>query len=185
MKSQLSYATQVWSPAQVGLKAKNERVQRVATRWILHSKVGELSYRERLLKLDLLPLTFDREPKDLVLFYKCLHNIIDLNVLKFVSFIFHGRTRQSNSFNLKLPFCKTTTYQASYFNKIVKFWNFTCSSINPVFFSSPASFCQSLKQLLFSRLKDIYDVNFSCTWSLLILCPCHKWQHMYLFFSKF
>jgi len=45
VKSQLSYATHVWSPAQMGLKAKIERVQKRATR--LQSKVGELSYRER------------------------------------------------------------------------------------------------------------------------------------------
>ena len=51
VKSQLSYATHVWSPAQVGLKANIERVQRRPTRWILQSKVGELSYREILLKL--------------------------------------------------------------------------------------------------------------------------------------
>ena len=48
VKSQLSYATHVWSPA---LKANIERVHRRPTRWILQSKVGELSYRERLLKL--------------------------------------------------------------------------------------------------------------------------------------
>ena len=65
VKPQVSYATQVWSPAQVRI----EHVQRRATMWILQSKVGELSYRERLLKVDLLPLTFDRELKDLVLFY--------------------------------------------------------------------------------------------------------------------
>ena len=119
VKSQLSHATEVWSPAHVGLKAKIERMQRRASRWILHSKVGELSYRDRLLKLDVLPLTFDRELKDLV-FYKCLDNIVDLNVLNFVSFISHGRTRQSNSFNLKLQYCKSTTYQASYFIRIMK-----------------------------------------------------------------
>ena len=72
VKSQLSYATHVWSPAQVGLKAKIERVQKRTTRWILQSKVGELSYRERLVKLGLLPFTFDRELKDVAFFYKCL-----------------------------------------------------------------------------------------------------------------
>ena len=61
VKSQLSYATHVWSPSQLGLKAKMERVQKRTTSWILQSKVGELSYRERL-----------KELKDLVFFYKCL-----------------------------------------------------------------------------------------------------------------
>ena len=79
VKSQLCYTTQVWSPAQVTLKAQVERVQRRATRWILQTRVGEVSYKDRLIKLDLLPLSYDRELKDLSFFYKCLYYYIDLN----------------------------------------------------------------------------------------------------------
>ena len=68
LKSQLSYATQVWSPDKIALKTQIERVQRRATRWILKQRVGVMSYRDRLLTLKLLPLTFDRELKDLVFF---------------------------------------------------------------------------------------------------------------------
>ena len=84
VKSQLCSATQVWSPAQVTLEAQVERVQRRATRWILQTRVGEVSYKDRLIKLDLLPLSYDRELKDLSFFYKCLYNHIDLNVHSFV-----------------------------------------------------------------------------------------------------
>ena len=80
VKSQLCYATQVWSPAQVSLKAQVEWVQRRATRWILQTRIGEMSYRDRLITLDLLPLTYDRELKDLVFFYKCFFNHIHLDV---------------------------------------------------------------------------------------------------------
>ena len=57
VKSQLCCATQVWSPAQVSLKAQVERVQRRTTRWILQTRIGEISCRDRLITLDLLPLT--------------------------------------------------------------------------------------------------------------------------------
>ena len=70
VKSQLAYATQVWSSSQISLKTEIERVQRRATRWILQTRVGEMSYKDRLLALNLLPLTFDRELKDMVFFYK-------------------------------------------------------------------------------------------------------------------
>ena len=50
------------------LKTQIERVQRRVTRWILKQRVGVMSYRDRLLTLKLLPLTFDRELKDLVFF---------------------------------------------------------------------------------------------------------------------
>ena len=85
-----------------------------------------MSYRDRLLTLKLLPLTFDCELKDLVFFYKCLNGLTDLNVSDFVSFVSHGRTRLSNSYNLKTPVCKTSTFQASYFNRIAKLWNYIC-----------------------------------------------------------
>ena len=57
VQSQLSYATEVWSPANVQLRTILERVQRRATRWILRARIGEISYKQRLLTLPLLPLT--------------------------------------------------------------------------------------------------------------------------------
>ena len=61
LKSQMSYATEVWSPSHSSLKQKAERVRGRATRWILQIKQGELSYNKRLIHLDLLPLTYDRD----------------------------------------------------------------------------------------------------------------------------
>ncbi|CAB4041741.1 Hypothetical predicted protein, partial [Paramuricea clavata] len=61
VRSKLSYATEVWSPASSLLKQKAEKIQRRATRWILRVKAGELSYKERLQQLDMLPLAYDRE----------------------------------------------------------------------------------------------------------------------------
>ena len=46
--------------------AKIEHVQRRATRWILRTRIGEMSYKDILIKLNLLPLAYDRELKDLV-----------------------------------------------------------------------------------------------------------------------
>ena len=149
MKSQLSYAIQVWSPDKIALKAQIERVQRRATRWILKQRVGVMSYRDRLLTLKLLPLTFDRELKDLVFFYKCLNGFTDLNVSDFVSFVSHGRTRLSNSYNLKTPVCKTSTFQASYFNRIAKLWNYICKFSPPTSFSTTASFRNFITEHMF------------------------------------
>ena len=173
VKSQLCFGTQVWSPSQHYLKAKIERVQRRATRWILRTRVGELSYRERLERLNLLPLVLDRELKDLVFFYKCLHGYTDLNIHNFVSFVTHGRTRQSNSFNLKYPLCITSTFQASYFNRIVRLWNTICNSAPKTIFSSLNTFQNYVKETLFDSLKT-FDVEWPCTWSSVRLCACHR-----------
>ena len=85
------------------------------------------------------------------------------------------RTRASNSFNLKPPLCKTTTYQASFFNRIVKLWNAVCSAVyTPNGFSSSASFTSNVKKLMFKKLETLYDPDWTCTWTLVPTCPCHS-----------
>ena len=59
--------------AYVTLNAKVEQVQRRASRWILPMHKDQLSYKEWLTLLDLLPLSLDHELKDLIIFYKCLY----------------------------------------------------------------------------------------------------------------
>ena len=138
VKSQLCYASEVWSPPYSSQKAKIERIQRRATRWILKARIRDSSYKERLTALELLPLCYDREIRDLIFFYKALYGISDLNVHDYVSFVTHGRTRLSlnPTLMLKFPSCKTTTYQASYFNRIVKLWNGVCKVAPPSSFAS-------------------------------------------------
>ena len=64
----------------------------------------------------------------------------------YYSFISHGRTRQSNSFNLKTPLFWTSTFKASYFNRITNLWNFGCSLKSSSSFPSPKSFKQFVHQ---------------------------------------
>ena len=173
VKSQLSYATQVWSPSQISLKTEIERVQRRATRWILQTRVGEMSYKDRLLALNLLPLTFDCELKDMVFFYKCLNNLTDLNVKDFVAFVFHGLTRLSSFYSLKSPLCKTSTYQSSYFNQIGKLWNYMCQLSPPSNFSTPESHKNFMSHLM-HLLRTSFDADYTCTWTLIRTCPFHR-----------
>ena len=142
VKPQLCYATEVWSPAQKSLKVKVEQVQRRATRWILSLKPGQMSYGERQLALDMLPLAYDREIKDLVFFYKAVYGYIDVDVSDYVTFYNHPRTRrgQSTGCYLTFPACNTSTLQALYFVRIVKLWNNLCNEAFPSGFTSLGCF---------------------------------------------
>ena len=102
-----------------------DEVQRRTSRWILSLKPGQMSYGERLLALDMLPLAYDREIKDLVFFYKAVYGYIDIDVSDYATFNDHPRTRRGQSAGcyLTFPACKTSTLQASYFVRIVKLWN--------------------------------------------------------------
>jgi hypothetical protein len=176
VKSQLVSASEVWSPKESKLKGQIERVQRRATRWILRTRFGEMSYKDRLKTLNLLPLCYDREIKDLTFFYKSLYGQTDLNVFNFVKFVNHGRTRLSQNPGLVLetPLCKSSTFKCSYFNRIVHLWNSICKTATPSVFSSLSQFKSYLRIIYFSLLDDIFDVDSNCTWSLVRQCPCHK-----------
>jgi len=180
VKSQLSYATVVWSPASVKLRTILERVQRRATRWILTTRIGEMSYKQRLLTLALLPLallplTYDRELRALVFLYKCIFGCTDLNIGRYVTFITHGRSRSKNpTLVLKPAYCKTTTFQASFFNRNVTPWNFICNLAPYCKFSSLNSFKKFLRATYFTLLDSTYNIDMPCTWFLSRNCPCHR-----------
>ena len=150
-------------------------MQRRASRWILRKRRKESSCKERLTLLDLLPLSLDRELKDLIFFfYKCLYCSTDLDVRNYVSFVSHDHTRLSNSINLRTPFCKTSTFQASYFNRIVKLWNYVCKLAPLTSFSSPTAVQLCVRKLMSTHLSRVYEINYPCTWTLGPTCPCHS-----------
>ena len=157
-------------------KIQLEQVQRRATRWMLKERKGDSSYSERLSTLKLLPLCYDREIRDLVFFYKALYGTSDLNVHNYVSFVSHTRARLSLNPNLmlKTPFCKTTTYQASYFNRIVKLLNCVCKVAPSSTFSSIKTFKIYLRHHYSMLVCTVFDVNLLCTWSISPECPCHR-----------
>ena len=71
---------------------------------------------------------YAEEIQDLVFFYKALYGYVDLDIRKFVTFLNHDISRQTLNPNLllKVPFCRTTTFKNSYFNRTVHLWNTVC-----------------------------------------------------------
>ena len=67
VRSNLAYRSQVWAPQAVNLILDMERIQRHATKFILSLPYwSEVSYKQRLLKIGLLPLCYWQEFLDLV-----------------------------------------------------------------------------------------------------------------------
>ena len=83
--------------------------------------------------LNLLPLSYDREIKDLTYFFKLLNGFYDLSMSNFASFVSHNRTRncKNPSLVLKVPSCKISSFQSSFFNRIVPLWNYVCKIACP------------------------------------------------------
>ena len=177
VKSQLSYASTVWSPYHSNNKIKLERIQRRATRWILNLKKGDTIYKERLLTLNLVPPAYDREIKDLIFFYKLVNGFYDLDILNYVSFVSHGRTRNCGipSLVLNTPSCRTNSFQSSFFNRIVPLWNCGCKMASQSDLRSLIMFKSYLSRTYSNLLVTCFDVDITCTWSLHRSCSCHRY----------
>ena len=108
VRSQLEYASQVWSPYTKEKITALEHVQRRATKFILKT---DLCYPERLVKLRLLPLEYRREILDLCFFFKCLKGYVNFKVPKY-------NIRNCEASLVKGLF-KTNVFKYSFFNRIV------------------------------------------------------------------
>ena len=174
VKSHLSYGSQVWSPETATLKKRIEGVQRRASLWILRLKRGDLTYVDRLKKLDLLPLFYDREIKDLIFITNdCRYGLIDLAIDSFTPIV-SGRTRQGSFMCLQSPYCKTSTLKASYCNRIFHLWNLILKLAPACTFGTLGSFKTFLYKTYKELLTKIFDPDLPCTYSLYRTCSCHS-----------
>ena len=91
--------------------------------------------------LNQLPLAYDRELRDLVLVYKSIFGCIDLKIEQFVFFVQHTRSRSQNpSLVLKPSYRKTSTFQVSFFNRVVSPRNLVCKIVSRDKFASLSIF---------------------------------------------
>ena len=98
VRSHVCFCSQVWAPqSAVNNLFLVEGIQRRASRFMV-GKGSDLSYRDRLIMLRLLPLDYWLEYLDLVFFYKCLNNLVDFTFEfdHYFSFV-QGRTRRANT----------------------------------------------------------------------------------------
>ena len=123
VRSGLEYTCQVWSPYTKRNIRTLEQVQRKATRFIVGK---ELSYNEKLKKLELLPLMYRREIVDIIFFYKCFKGTCELDISQYISFRVYTRNlRSTDNLTLNVPFSRTETFKNSYFIRICRLWNDT------------------------------------------------------------
>ena len=151
---------------------RTEGLQRRATLWILQCKRGEYTHTERLKRHNLLPLSYDREIKDLTVYFKFRCNLIDLDVDHLTPMV-SSRTRQASLSFLQTTYCKTNTFQQYYFNRTVKLWNFILKVASDSSFSRISSFKLFLQTIYRDPLENNFDPDLACTYSLSGACSCH------------
>ena len=155
VRSIFAYCSQVWAPQTVLLITTMERVQRRATKYILSLPFRtEISYKDRLRKLGLLPITYWLEYLDLVYLFKCLTSKSDPNI----SINIPRRSTRSSTkgLMLKIPTSRTVTFQNSFYIRAARVWN-----ILPIYIRNLSKTYQFKKELFeyYMNMTEFYDVN--------------------------
>ena len=107
----------------------------------------DISYHDRLVKSNLLPLSFWHEYKDF--YYKCCDGTLNINMDKFVSFKNTVLTRHSSALDTLI----TKLFQGSFYNLLPKIWNNLSSAIS---LNQIKSF---LHKHYFTVRTNTYDIN--------------------------
>ena len=117
-----------------------------------------------VLALDMPPLTYDPEIKDLVFIYKAIYGFIAIDVSNYVTFNNHPRTCApwpvSASCYLTVPACKTRTLQASYFVRTGG--DNLCNEALPSGVTSVSCLQLFLKNLHHCLLMNVFDADMVC-----------------------
>ena len=120
MRPLLEYASCVWSPSQLHLIDKIESVQRRFTKKL--SGLYNCSYEARLASLGIESLEKRRVKTDLIMYYRILHNLVDVDHRLFFTLSSNSVTR-GHPLKLIKPHCHTNT-QLNQFNcRAINVWN--------------------------------------------------------------
>ena len=120
VRSHLEYASEIWGPKSVSLiKLSIEGVQRCATRLLLPNS----TYNGRLQQLNLLPLVYRREVKDIKTFDKLMCGVYNYSVERYFDFCSDRRLRSYSSNKLKINQVRTELFKGTSFNRLPYLWN--------------------------------------------------------------
>ena len=121
----LDYCSTIWNPSNMYDIDRIENVQRYYTKRL--KGLWDISYRERLVICSLTSLELRRLRADLILCYKIIHKLVDLNFDDFFKFDSNIRTRGHN-FKLCLPKLKTYCRLNFFSVRVCPVWNSLPSS---------------------------------------------------------
>ena len=125
VRPKLEYCTPVWSPSFQGEIDKVEAIQRRFTKFAFQRcGIPFKSYEDRIKKIGYLTLRRRRKFFDLVLLYKMLNNISDLNFQDYFSLVASKYNLRSHPFQImpKIKF-QSPQFVHSFFGRIPSLWN--------------------------------------------------------------
>ena len=117
------YPSQIWCPQSIGLVKRAERAKRRASKFMLNLL---FLCDERLIALDLMPLSYWHEYMDLVFILKAIKGMVNISqdiLPKPLIPMRITRSSSSNCLSFRPQKCRTNTFQRSYFSRVTRVWN--------------------------------------------------------------
>ena len=167
VRSHLTYCSSIWHPYLIKDIILLERIQRRATKFILNDFTS--NYRERLIKLKLLPLMMTLELSDILFFIKSINNPTpSFNITDFLTFT-SNKTRSSSNFKLQHIRSSNNLTRNFYFNRFPRLWN----ALPSIDINCSISIIKStIKSFFWSHFLNNFDPDQPCTYHF--LCPCNQ-----------
>ena len=160
VRSKLEYNTVVWSPYLLKDINKIEKIQKRFTKLACCRCLIRFSnYKDRLTKLNLKSLQHRRLIFDLILLYKIINNLSDLNFHDYFKFKNSNYILRSHNLQIEAIYSfKTKQLGSSYFNRVVNPWN-----------SLPVDIVNSLNLTVFKSRINRHDVSNLLHWFIIWL----------------
>ena len=182
VRSILEYGAPIWSPTLKYLIVSIESIQRRATNYILKNPKRpsplHVNYKERLITLNLLPLTFRREIIDLQTFLKIWNsdNKLGLDNLLNFSLPNKGPTTRAMATGLTLRYNRNKLITTAHFYpyRLTLIWNKLPYDIRTKlrYLTDSKKIKRIITPYYFNRLNEHFDPDNTCTW--VTHCDCHR-----------
>ena len=161
VRAHLCYGSELWAPQSTSKDLlRIESVQRRASKYVLQDYHS--SYADRLKLLNLLPISYWYEMKDIICFYKIKSGLYDLNPEGYIDHPTHHLTRFSSTNCYRPNLCRTAYFRSSFFNRIVPLWNNLPEDLKSS--TSTATLKYKLKNYYRVKLETFFDVDRPWTW---------------------
>ena len=117
----LEYANCIWAPIYLKDIKKIENVQRRATKLV--KELREMSYEERLRKLDLPTLAYRRKRGDLIQVYKIMTQANDMEIESLFEMANHNIGTRGHNLKIQKQHSRLKLREHSFANRVVNSWN--------------------------------------------------------------
>jgi hypothetical protein len=162
-RSHLELGTVAWTVlTDIHLKLI-EALQRRATKYILNDKY--MPYAQRLSELNLLPLSYRREQRDLMFTHKALAGTMGQEVKEIIPLREENRRSGRLANTMKIPKFKTESFAHTFGCRIVHIWNQLPANVRNIPYNPHSQIFKNAVIRHYSQLRDNrFDPERTCTW---------------------